>query len=93
MPRTNYYKRAPLSSYASARNAEGVITLTAFLGVEGSNVDVDLVVLMAHMQAACKHIGAVLASPKEMQSSASAYEASFRGERADPRSLRILSVG
>jgi len=95
MPKQTYYRRAPLSSYAAARNAQGVITLTAFLGTEGSNVDVDMVVLMAHLQAACKHIAAVLSSPKEMQYSSSDYESSSLGgrERHDPRSLRILSVG
>lgn len=92
-PKQTYYRRAPLSSYAAARNAEGVITLTAFLGTEGSNVDVDMVVLMAHIQAACKHIGVVLSSPKELTSSASAYDSAVGGrEREDPRSLRILSA-
>lgn len=93
-----YTKRPPLSSYAAARNSDGVITLTAFLGTEGSNVDVDMVVLMAHVQAACKHIAAVLSSPKEMQTSASAYDSSASfgvggRQRDDPRSLRIISVG
>lgn len=88
-----------MSSYAAARNSDGVITLTAFLGTEGSNVDVDMVVLMAHVQAACKHIAAVLSSPKEMQTSASAYDSSASfgvgggRQRDDPRSLRIISVG
>ena len=98
--RSSYYtKRPPLSSYAAARNSDGVITLTAFLGTEGSNVDVDMVVLMAHVQAACKHIAAVLSSPKEMQTSASAYDSSASfgvgggRQRDDPRSLRIISVG
>lgn len=96
--RSSYYtKRPPLSSYAAARNSDGVITLTAFLGTEGSNVDVDMVVLMAHVQAACKHIAAVLSSPKEMQTSPSAYDSSASfgvgRQRDDPRSLRIISVG
>lgn len=87
------YQRAPLSSYAAARNAEGVITLTAFLGTEGSNVDVDLVVLMAHIQGACKHIGSILSSPKDLQSPPSMYDSSFGNrERDNPRSLRTLSA-
>lgn len=63
-------------------------------------MDVDMVVLMAHVQAACKHIAAVLSSPKEMQPSASAYDSSASfgvggggRQRDDPRSLRIISVG
>jgi hypothetical protein len=89
----SYYQRAPLSSYAAARNAEGVITLTAFLGTEGSNVDVDMVVLMAHIQGACKHIGSILSSPKDLQSSPSAYDPPYGNrERENPRSLRTLSV-
>ena len=90
----SYYPRSPLSSYAAARNAEGVITLTAFLGTEGSNVDVDMVILMAHIQGACKHIGSILASPKDLQASPSAFDPPFGNrERENPRSLRTLSVG
>lgn len=47
--------------------ADEVVTMTAFLGTEGSNVGVDLVVLMTHLQTACKHISSILASPTELQ--------------------------
>jgi hypothetical protein len=71
--------------------------MTAFLGTEGSNVDVDLVVLMAHVQAACKHIASLLATPRELQqdSASSAYETEFRSFGGDdnPRPMITISVG
>jgi hypothetical protein len=71
--------------------------MTAFLGTEGSNVDVDLVVLMAHVQAACKHIASLLATPRELQqdSASSAYETEFRSFGGDdnPRPMISISVG
>jgi hypothetical protein len=95
--RDRFRRTPPLSSYARARNVDGVITMTAFLGTEGSNVDVDLVVLMAHVQAACKHIASLLATPRELQqdSASSAYETEFRsfGEDDNPRPMISISVG
>ncbi|CAK9227276.1 unnamed protein product [Sphagnum troendelagicum] len=78
--RESWFRRrpAPISNsyHAAARNVQdGLITMAAFLGTERSNVDVDLVVLMAHLQAACKQIATVLASPRELQQeSSSPYE-------------------
>jgi fructose-1,6-bisphosphatase I len=81
-------------------DAEEVVTMTGFLGTEGSNVDVDLVVLMTHIQAACKHIAAILASPTEMQASlsgSSSYSGSsspsYGTGRDEPKPLDIVSVG
>lgn len=95
--RDRFRRTPPLSSYARARNVDGVITMTAFLGTEGSNVDVDLVVLMAHVQAACKHIASLLATPRELQqdSASSAYETEFRSFGGDdnPRPMISISVG
>lgn len=90
LQRTYYQRAPPLSSYTAARNAEGVITMMSFLGTEGSNADVDMVVLMAHIQAACKHIAAILSSPRELQYN---YEPYFEGgKRDDSRSLKSISV-
>ncbi len=95
--RDRFRRTPPLSTYARARNVDGVITMTAFLGTEGSNVDVDLVVLMAHVQAACKHIASLLATPRELQqdSASSAYETEFRSFGGDdnPRPMITISVG
>jgi hypothetical protein len=99
--RESWFRRrpAPISSsyHAAARNVQdGVITMAAFLGTERSNVDVDLVVMMAHLQVACKQIATVLASPRELQQeSSSPYETppfspSF-GD--DPRPMITISVG
>nr|PNR28320.1 hypothetical protein PHYPA_028912 [Physcomitrium patens] len=63
--------------------------MMSFLGTEGSNADVDMVVLMAHIQAACKHIAAILSSPRELQYN---YEPYFEGgKRDDSRSLKSIS--
>lgn len=65
--------------------------MTAFLGTEGSNVDVDLVVLMTHIQAACKHIAFVLASPTELQATLlGAADTHFR--RDSPKPLDVVSA-
>lgn len=67
--------------------------MTAFLGTEGSNVDVDLVVLMTHIQAACKHIASVLASPTDLQATLSGADAAHGVGRDAPKPLDIVSVG
>jgi hypothetical protein len=75
---------------------DGLITMAAFLGTERSNVDVDLVVLMAHLQAACKQIATVLASPRELQQeSSSPYGTQPFGPSFgdDPRPMITISVG
>lgn len=74
-------------------DADEVVTLTGFLGTEGSNVDVDLVVLMTHIQAACKHIASILASPTELQVTLSGKEAAYGAGRDAPKPLDIVSVG
>lgn len=72
-------------------DADEVVTMTAFLGTEGSNVDVDLVVLMTHIQAACKHIASVLASPTELQATLSGADAAYGVGRDAPKPLDIVS--
>ena len=79
--------------YAVARaDADEVVTMTAFLGTEGSNVDVDLVVLMTHLQAACKHIASILASPTELQTTLSRADALFGLGRDASKPLAVVSV-
>ncbi|KAG0557517.1 hypothetical protein KC19_11G136900 [Ceratodon purpureus] len=78
--------------YAVARaDADEVVTMTAFLGTEGSNVDVDLVVLMTHLQAACKHIASILASPTELQTTLSKSDFMFGVGRDAPKPLAVVS--
>lgn len=71
--------------------ADEAVTMTAFLGFEGSNVDVDLVVLMTHIQAACKHIASVLASPSELQATLSGADALYGEGRDAPKPLDIVA--
>lgn len=67
--------------------------MTAFLGTEGSNVGVDLVVLMTHLQTACKHISSILASPTELQATLKGAD-SVHGVGRDARKpLDLVSVG
>jgi fructose-1,6-bisphosphatase I len=76
---------------AQAVVADEAVTMTAFLGAEGSNVDVDLVVLMTHIQAACKHIASVLASPSELQATLSGADATYGEGRDAPKPLDIVA--
>jgi hypothetical protein len=90
------FRRPPVPTshhYAVARaDADEVVTMTAFLGTEGSNVDVDLVVLMTHLQAACKHIASILASPTELQTTLSRPDLLFGVGRDAPKPLAVVSV-
>lgn len=86
--------RPPLRMDANAVaqvDTNEVVTMTGFLGTEGSNVDTDLVVLMTHIQAACKHIASVLASPTELQTTISGADATHGAGRDAPKPLDIVS--
>lgn len=83
----------PTHAMVTRTEPDEVVTMTAFLGTEGSNVDVDLVVLMTHIQAACKHIASVLASPTELQATLSGADAAYGVGRDAPKPLDIVSVG
>jgi hypothetical protein len=92
-PPTTFVKsRGGVMPKSVARNSkEDVVSMTGFLGTEGSNVDVDLLVLMTHIQSACKHIAAVLASPTELQASLSDSSFSYAAERDAPKPLDIIA--
>ncbi|KAG0607248.1 hypothetical protein M758_8G013000 [Ceratodon purpureus] len=83
--------RSPPQAVLTRTEADEVVTMTAFLGTEGSNVDVDLVVLMTHIQAACKHIASVLSSPAELQATISGADAAHGVGRDAPKPLDIVS--
>jgi fructose-1,6-bisphosphatase I len=92
-PPTTFVKsRGGVMPKSVTRNSkEDVVSMTGFLGTEGSNVDVDLLVLMTHIQSACKHIAAVLASPTELQASLSDSSFSYAAERDAPKPLDIIA--
>ncbi|CAK9223259.1 unnamed protein product [Sphagnum troendelagicum] len=92
-PPTTFVKsRGGVMPKSVTRNSkEDVVSMTGFLGTEGSNVDVDLLVLMTHIQSACKHIAAVLASPTELQASLLDSSFSYAAERDAPKPLDIIA--
>ncbi|KAK7836520.1 fructose-1,6-bisphosphatase, chloroplastic [Quercus suber] len=51
------------SSPSSGVDTNGLCTLTEYVGKEGMNVGDDMVVLLHHIQYACKRIAALVASP------------------------------
>lgn len=51
------------SSSSSGVDTNGLCTLTEYVGKEGLNVGDDMVVLLHHIQYACKRIAALVASP------------------------------
>ena len=51
------------SSSSSGVDTNGLCTLTEYVGKEGMNVGDDMVVLLHHIQYACKRIAALVASP------------------------------
>lgn len=54
---------ASASSSSCGVDTNGLCTLTEYVGKEGMNVGDDMVVLLHHIQYACKRIAALVASP------------------------------
>ncbi|CAL0313995.1 unnamed protein product [Lupinus luteus] len=54
---------SPSSSSAGDNDDDGFVTLIEYVGKGGINVEDDLVVLLHHIQYACKRIAALVASP------------------------------
>jgi hypothetical protein len=88
------FVRPPLAmpKFATRNSREDVVSLTGFLGTEGTNVDVELVVLMTHIQAACKHIAAILASPAELQASLLDSSFDYYADRDAPKRVDIIAA-
>ncbi|CAK9861138.1 unnamed protein product [Sphagnum jensenii] len=80
-----------MPKFATRNSREDVVSLTGFLGTEGTNVDVELVVLMTHIQAACKHIAAILASPAELQASLLDSSFDYYADRDAPKRVDIIA--
>ncbi|PIA56198.1 hypothetical protein AQUCO_00700508v1 [Aquilegia coerulea] len=84
------------SKMFSSNSGDGFQTLLDYIGKEGEDVGDDLVVLIAHLQYACKRIAAVVASPFNSvlgkQNKTGGGDSSVGGaERDDPKPLDIVS--
>lgn len=80
------------SSSSSAGDDDGFVTLIEYVGKEGLNVKDDLVVLLHHIQYACKRIAALVASPFNYSLSKQTGLASVGSDRDAPKPLDIVSV-
>lgn len=79
------------SSSSSAGDDDGFVTLIEYVGKEGLNVKDDLVVLLHHIQYACKRIAALVASPFNYSLSKQTGLASVGSDRDAPKPLDIVS--
>ncbi|KAF5197570.1 Fructose-1,6-bisphosphatase class [Thalictrum thalictroides] len=70
---------------------DGFQTLLDYIGKEGEDVGDDLVVLIAHLQYACKRIAAVVASPFNSVLGKQNKNGGGSAERDDPKPLDIVS--
>lgn len=81
-----------VSSSSSASSDDGFVTLTEYVGKEGMNVKDDLVVLLDHIQYACKKIAALVASPFNYSLGKQTALGSVGSDRDAPKPLDIVSV-
>ena len=83
------------SSSSSAAD-DGFVTLIEYVGKRGINVEDNLVVLLDHIQYACKRIAALVASPFNYslgkQKGIGAVAAGDGSDRDAPKPLDIVSV-
>ncbi|KAG5024750.1 hypothetical protein AAZX31_08G065500 [Glycine max] len=80
-----------VSSSSSASSDDGFVTLTEYVGKEGMNVKDDLVVLLDHIQYACKKIAALVASPFNYSLGKQTALGSVGSDRDAPKPLDIVS--
>ncbi|KAK7319493.1 hypothetical protein RJT34_04214 [Clitoria ternatea] len=81
-------------SSSSATSDDGFVTLIEYVGKEGINVKDDLVVLLDHVQYACKRIAALVASPFNYSIGKQTGLASVHASGSDrdaPKPLDIVS--
>ncbi|KAL5699294.1 fructose-bisphosphatase [Ranunculus cassubicifolius] len=85
--------RTQSKSYSSNSDT-GFQTLLDYVGKEGEDVGDDLVVLISHLQYACKRIAAVVASPfnSVLGKQGGGGGGLVGGDRDDPKPLDIVSV-
>lgn len=85
--------RSQVGDGASDGVDNGFCTLTEYVGKGGINVGDDLVVLLDHIQYACKRIAALVASPFNSSLGKQTNLASGSGSGRDaPKPLDIVSV-
>lgn len=80
------------SSSSSASGDDGFVTLIEYVAKEGMNVKDDLVVLLDHIQYACKRIAALVASPFNYSLGKQTGHGSVGSDRDAPKPLDIVSV-
>lgn len=83
------------SSSAAGDDIDGFVTLIEYVGKGGIDVKDDLVVLLDHMQYACKRIAALVASPFNYSIGKQTGLGSLPSGGSDrdaPKPLDILSV-
>ncbi|KAI3978980.1 hypothetical protein MKX01_016155 [Papaver californicum] len=66
-------------------------TLIDFIGNDGENVGDDMVILISHLQYACKRIAAVVSSPFNSVLGKKGFDSSSIGDRDAPKPLDIVS--
>ncbi|KAE9597091.1 putative fructose-bisphosphatase [Lupinus albus] len=84
----------PLKASARDNDDDGFVTLIEYVGKRGINVEDDLVVLLHHMQYACKRIAALVASPFNTSLGKQTGLAAVAGAGSDrdaPKPLDIVS--
>ncbi|KAL5162667.1 Fructose-1,6-bisphosphatase, chloroplastic [Glycine soja] len=79
------------SSSSSASGDDGFVTLIEYVAKEGMNVKDDLVVLLDHIQYACKRIAALVASPFNYSLGKQTGHGSVGSDRDAPKPLDIVS--
>jgi len=84
--------RAVGGSSSSSGGDDGFLTLLEYVGKEGIHVKDDLVVLLDHIQYACKRIAALVASPFNYSLAKQTGLASVGSDRDAPKPLDIVSV-
>ncbi|KAI3948036.1 hypothetical protein MKX01_014635 [Papaver californicum] len=70
---------------------ENFKTLIDFIGKDGENVGDDMVILISHLQYACKRIAAVISSPFNSVLGKKGFDSSSIGDRDAPKPLDIVS--
>ncbi|WVZ24239.1 hypothetical protein V8G54_002783 [Vigna mungo] len=83
--------RAVGGSSSSSGGDDGFVTLIEYVGKEGIHVKDDLVVLLDHIQYACKRIAALVASPFSYSLGKQTGLASVGSDRDAPKPLDIVS--
>ncbi|MCL7042921.1 hypothetical protein MKW94_004773 [Papaver nudicaule] len=91
---TGLWAKSQFSSGGSSDSnggADNFKTLIEFIGKDGENVGDDMVILISHLQYACKKIAAVVSSPYNSVLGKEGFHGSSVGDRDAPKPLDIVS--